>query len=127
MVYNTIFHIDDDLDDCLIFRDAISEISDTTYIWENNPLKALEKLISGEVAPQLIFLDLNMPSLNGYELLSEISKHNNISVIPVIIFSTSLAGCTAESNSSNILMQFTKPSDYDELKAIMNQIIFGID
>ncbi len=126
MVYSNIFHIDDDLDDCLMFKDAISEISDSIYVWENNPLKALEQLISSEICPQLIFLDLNMPNLNGHELLSEISKYNNISVIPVIIFSTSLAGFLPEPKWSNVIMQYTKPSDYEDLKAIMNQIIFGL-
>lgn len=127
MRYNTIFHIDDDLVDCLIFKEAVDEISGVDYIWENNPVEALQKLITEEVCPQLIFLDLNMPQLNGYELLAEMEKHPNISAIPVIIFSTSLIGTSAHPIYANIVKQCTKPCDYTELKTILTQIILGVE
>jgi CheY-like chemotaxis protein len=39
--------------------------------------------------PQVIISDLNMPKLNGYELLKEIKSSKRFSSIPFIIFSTS--------------------------------------
>lgn len=126
MVYNDIFHIDDDLDDCLIFNDAIIDVSNAHYSWENNPITALEQLISGAICPQLIFLDLNMPLIDGREFLSQMIKHKILSSIPVIVFSTMLPCNNAALDFSNIIGQYTKPTDYGVLKSIMQKVINGI-
>ena len=39
--------------------------------------------------PDLIFLDLNMPRMNGYEFLTEIKKNPKLYDIPVIVLTTS--------------------------------------
>ena len=44
---------------------------------------------SGVPAPTLILLELDLPKLNGFELLARIRDHAETKRIPVIIFSTS--------------------------------------
>ena len=39
--------------------------------------------------PHVVFLDLNMPGKNGFDVLKELRQSNKKSDIPVIIFSTS--------------------------------------
>ena len=41
--------------------------------------------------PDLIFLDLNLPKINGMEVLSEISQHADLSTITVVVVTTSAA------------------------------------
>jgi CheY-like chemotaxis protein len=48
---------------------------------------ALEKLRRGEVPPALLVLDLEMPMMNGWELIDELKKDARLSAIPYVLFS----------------------------------------
>ncbi len=41
--------------------------------------------------PQLILLDLNMPRMDGREVLAELKADDNLKIIPVIVLTTSAA------------------------------------
>lgn len=86
-----LFVVDDDLDDLMLFRDAIKEIDPLIEIdTADNGVEALKKLNAGLVRePDYIFIDLNMPLMNGIQCLQEIKKTASLAHIPVIIYSTS--------------------------------------
>ena len=73
--------IDDDSDDRLIFYEAVEEISpDTTCITEQSGRKALADLNDSTIAPpDVIFVDINMPSVDGWECLDKIKPPHNFS------------------------------------------------
>ena len=72
MGYSTIFHIDDDDDDIFFFAAAVENISSTARCFSfTNAGKAMQKLLNGELLPDIIFLDLNMPVINGQEFLAD--------------------------------------------------------
>jgi twitching motility two-component system response regulator PilG len=48
-----------------------------------DPMEAFSKLI--EFQPDLIFLDVNMPHLNGYELCTLLRNHQNFKATPIIM------------------------------------------
>ncbi|MGL5794211.1 MAG: response regulator, partial [Waterburya sp.] len=48
-----------------------------------DPMEAFSKLI--EFEPDLIFLDVDMPHLNGYELCTLLRKHQNFKATPIIM------------------------------------------
>ncbi len=54
-----------------------------------NGEEALQLLAKKEQLPDLIFLDLNMPKMNGLEFLKELKSDATLHYIPVIILSTS--------------------------------------
>lgn len=81
--------IDDDPDDQLFFRDAIQTIHpgmfcEMTYSFR----EALTKL-ENQPLPQMIFMDLNMPVMSGFDCLIYLKNHPAYKDIPVIIFTTS--------------------------------------
>ncbi|MEO8173622.1 MAG: response regulator [Sediminibacterium sp.] len=86
-----LFLVDDDVDDLMLFKDAINEINPLIEIdTADNGVEALKKLNAGLVRePSYIFIDLNMPLMNGVQCLQEIKKIPTLSHIPVIIYSTS--------------------------------------
>jgi len=83
--------IDDDEDDHDIFKFALSEIDkEIICLTANNCYEGLQKLREAKAAlPDYIFLDLNMPGMNGKECLMQIKNIPALQSIPVIIFSTS--------------------------------------
>ncbi len=82
--------VEDDLDDQGFFVDAISTIENVELQHiSNNGLEALYSLLHSPTLPDLIFMDINMPKMNGLECLAEIIKNPYLKNIPVIMLSTS--------------------------------------
>lgn len=82
--------VDDDLDDQMLFQDAIKEIDPLMQvITAVNGVDALKILSSDPISPDYIFVDLNMPLMNGIQCLQEIKKIRAHANVPVIIYSTS--------------------------------------
>ncbi|WP_374536246.1 response regulator [Micromonospora aurantiaca (nom. illeg.)] len=73
--------------------------------------------------PELILLDLNMPRMNGREVLTAIKADPWLKTIPVVVFTTSavdadvLASYTAHANA-----YVTKPIDLDDFERVVGQI-----
>ena len=117
MRYRNILLIDDDNDDQEIFLTAVEELScSVNCIALSDASDALRKLSVKAIAPDLIFLDLNMPVMNGQQFLKEIKKNKDLKNIPVIIFSTSSNSGTIKLTKELGATDFiTKPNSYDEL------------
>lgn len=81
---------DDDEDDRLFFCEAIKEIEPPSEcITAADGEEALKKLKANvNELPDYIFLDLNMPRLNGVGCFKELKQDDHLKNIPVIIFST---------------------------------------
>lgn len=89
MKYRNVLHIDDDQDDLEIFSTTVEEFkTKINCISINCAATALKKLVSRELAPEVIFVDLNMPGMDGFQFLSEMKKQTDLN-IPVVVLSTS--------------------------------------
>lgn len=86
----TLVLIDDDADDRMLFLEAVHVVNDKFHcLTFNNASEALRHLTSGLTHPDHIFLDINMPGMDGRECLREIKKRSNLKEIPVTMYSTS--------------------------------------
>jgi DNA-binding response OmpR family regulator len=90
-VHKTCFLIDDDVDDQEIFTIALQQVDPNFHcITAGNGDEALKMLIHPAAElPDYIFLDLNMPRMNGKECLRELKKLDRLKHIPVVIYTTS--------------------------------------
>ena len=69
---------------------AIHEVSSSFQLMtSNNGVDALEKLSNEKIVPDVIFLDLNMPRLDGWECLQRLKAIDHLQTTPVVIYSTS--------------------------------------
>lgn len=117
-----IFIVDDDSDDRDIIKDAIGEI-------DSEKRAILREAENGEQALHLlqgcidepgcqacvIILDLNMPRINGTEVLAELKADERLRDIPVVIYSSSVNPFDREKCIGLGAHSFvTKPLSYQE-------------
>jgi CheY-like chemotaxis protein len=114
---------EDDIDDQEIFSIAISELEgfyDCTYAL--NGIEVLNQLSNNTLLPDYIFLDLNMPRMNGIQCLQEIKKQPLWRHIPVVIYSTSSGQLFVDEALHHGAVSFiTKPSRISDLVAILKE------
>jgi CheY-like chemotaxis protein len=83
------FLIDDDLDDQEIFFFALQQVNpDVKCVYANDGIYGLKKLKEEPFNPGLIFIDVNMPRMNGIECLKEIKKIGRLRDVPIYMYST---------------------------------------
>ena len=116
--------IDDDEDELRILTDALAEAGiDCKCTWAMNPVQALDML--KYLSPDFIFIDYNMPKMNGIECISRIRQLPSGHHIPVILYSSELSDSLAkEAYGAGIQTCLKKTSDTTALTAHL-QIIFG--
>lgn len=119
------FLVDDDRDDREIFIEALAEIDgNCTCITAENGEDALQKLTTNSFLPDYIFLDLNMPRMNGRECLVEIKNMKRLQEIPVIIYTTSsLQREKEELAQLGAAMFITKPANFHELCDSLKEVL----
>ena len=117
---------DDDEDDRLFFTDAFEELKINTVVnTVNNGKELLDFLNHPETTlPNIIFLDLNMPILNGIDCLKEIKQNDKFRDIAIAIYSTSSSDQDIENTfvlGANIYIK--KPSNFNDLKKILSDVV----
>ena len=124
--WKNIFLADDDAEDCEIFAEALKEVNAEAQLTASKNGHELMKLLQlpPQPAPDVIFLDLNMPIKNGYQCLREIRENPSLKDHIVVIFTTSsLKEDIDLMYKLGANLYITKPSDYDRLKEIMQTVL----
>lgn len=121
-----VFLADDDSDDRTFFSDALREIPISSKIFEfNNGVDLMADLISETIEkPDVIFLDLKMPMMDGFECLADIRELVKYANTPVIIYSTSYHPkeiVRLKEMGASLYLQ--KPSSYNQLKTLLHKCL----
>jgi two-component system LytT family response regulator len=84
------------------------------------PVKAIEFLRSEEI--DLIFLDINMPDINGIQLITALAAK------PMVIFTTAYSNYAVESYNLNAVDYLLKPITFDRFLASVNKaaVLFAL-
>jgi CheY-like chemotaxis protein len=120
-----LLYVDDDAEDREIFCEALSQIdSSILCVTASDGEEGLAKLALLLNQPDFIFLDLNMPRMNGKEMLVELKKSDRFRNIPVVIYSTSLLKHDVEVlNELGADLCMEKPSDMTLLQNKLRAIL----
>jgi len=123
-VTNILF-VDDDPDDIKIFGEAVKEVdAKINFLPASSGMRALEILNQQKTLPDYIFLDVNMPRMNGIQFLETIKKDKTFSSIPVIMYSTTKSS-EHESHAKQLGAKyfFTKPIFFDDICNVIRGVI----
>lgn len=86
-------------------------------------LEAVDFLLSGAPLPALILLDLNLPKMDGIEVLKEIRGNPKLHHIPVIMLTTSgRAEDVYRSYAAGANAYIIKPVDLGEFQKVMDTV-----
>ncbi|MGB5927860.1 MAG: response regulator [Cyclobacteriaceae bacterium] len=120
----------------LLVEDSIADIAMLEEVLLDSKMTInLETTFNGEEAiqllrdrdpaalPDIILLDLNLPRLDGIDVLKQIKGHEVLKRIPVVVLSTS-------SNRQDIIKSYeehancfiTKPSDFDQFEKVVRTL-----
>ena len=87
MEKTTIYYVDDDSDDLQYFADAAAHLGKEIILY--NVGFDMLQAIQTPPFPSIVFLDLNMPEITGFEILKFIKNNSSYKKLPVVILSTS--------------------------------------
>lgn len=125
MPYRNILFIDGDPEDAELFMEAVDTLKKGNVMrWQSNPQKALQEMRDSKSLPDLIFMDYNIPRLNGLEMLEQLKSDSRLQGIPVIMISgPSEAYMQKELDTDKIIKYFSKPNSFKELVSILDSIL----
>lgn len=87
--------IDDDIDEMKTFVEALKEVVEPfKCTYAANGIHALRMFFY--LRPEAIFVDYNMPAMNGLEFVEEIKKDDQLRYIPVFLYSRHISSDTIQ-------------------------------
>ena len=122
-----ILYVEDDLDDLFIVQEAFENYNDSIAVAHaDNGFRALEnlnRLYESDALPCLIILDMNLPGMDGREILIRIRQSEKFKDIPVVVFTTSSNKADKDFAQKWGADFITKPLVYDELESLAKTFV----
>lgn len=95
----------------------LKNIADIEIVGEANNGREALKLIE-EKSPDLVFLDIQMPGINGFEVVQQL----DIKTMPVILFLTAYDEYAVQAFEANALDYILKPIDEERLHQVLEKV-----
>jgi len=121
----TILNVDDDLEDIEIFCDAVREIDPSIICLVAKSAEEAMKILCSDIElPQIIFLDINMPKIDGNACLRQIKQNRRLEKIPVIMYSTHSRKTDIETYKALNAGFLVKQNSFNELVTELRKVLY---
>ena len=116
--------VEDSPGDIRLTLEAFTDANPSALVYVvRDGMEAMEFLRQGNHRPDLILLDLNMPKMDGREVLAEIKADESLKSIPTVILTTSDAGADiAKCYQLQANSYLCKPVEYSAFETLVKSI-----
>ena len=120
-----VYLVDDDPDHTVIIKRALRDVGHPTQVESiDNGATALVALRSASVVPDLILLDINMPEVSGFDVLTHVKADAGLKRIPVIMLTSSaLEADIARAYELGASGYITKSTYLHDLRAVLGNTL----
>jgi len=126
ITHRTIYIIDDDEDDRFFFRQAVENVIEKVEVLEfDNGPDFLKKVLQPglDLTASLVLMDINMPRMNGIEVIAKLKLFPQCGELPVLAISTATdPKIIKEAMASGASGYFTKPHSPSGLNQLAGEI-----
>jgi CheY-like chemotaxis protein len=114
--FKTIHFLDDDEDDLHLLMEISQSLGHIPRLFRNG-INMLTALRDEPIKPDIIFLDINMPTIDGYQILRNIRAFKEYNDIPIVIHSGNCDDkCINKCLEYGANYYMTKAFSYNELR-----------
>ena len=116
---------DDDEDYRFLFEHSLQETGiSATLSFVSNGLEAISLLNAMSGSPDIIFLDINMPKMDGLTALNHIRSNDAFTKVPIIIFScTEDPAKVEEAYKRGATLYVCKPANYLDYVSLLRSLL----
>jgi len=118
----TILYIEDNFANLIVVTQLIKQHSNIELLTATSGAQGL--LLVATHQPDVILLDINMPGMNGYEVLEKLKSQSKTAEIPVIAVTANAMQCDIEKGSvMGFSYYLTKPINLSQMLNVIDKIL----
>jgi chemotaxis family two-component system response regulator Rcp1 len=119
-----ILYVEDNPGEVFLLREAVRKLNENVrLVTAGDGEVALALLLSDRVPPSVIVLDLDIPKINGTEVLRAVKSHPELMAVPTVVFAETAARRQIELTGFAPDLFLTKPMDLDGYTVVAKKII----
>ncbi len=117
-----ILYVEDHPANVMLMRRVLAALGDfDLYVGETGPMGLT---MARDIQPDLILLDINLPGLDGFQVMEALSRDEAVRDIPVVaITANACAGDRRRGREAGFADYLTKPLDVPSLAATLNRVL----
>src|ERR1700689_1961051 len=109
-----ILYVEENPGEVFLLTEAVRKLNENVrLVSAGDGEVALELLLSASVRPSVIVLDLDVPKIDGTEVLKAVKSHHELRVVPTVVFAEKAARRQIETTGYAPDLFLTKPMDLD--------------
>ncbi len=119
-----ILYLEDNPGEAFLLREAVRKLNENIrLVTAGDGEEALAHLLSGREQPCVIVLDLDVPKIDGRQVLKAVKSHHQLKTVPTVVFAETVARKEIQLTEYAPDLFLSKPMDLDGYLVVAEKII----